>query len=104
MEYLLIAKDADDAQALQRRLNARDAHIAYSDEAVKRGEQLVAAALLDDKGDMRGSAVIVEFENVDALKKWLEVEPYMTGNVWKDLDIIPCRVGPSFNHINMKSA
>ena len=104
MEFLLIAKDGDDAEALERRLKARDAHIAYSDEAVKRGEQLVAAALLDDKGDMRGSAVVVDFENIEALKKWLEVEPYMTGNVWKDLDIIPCRVGPSFDHVKMRSA
>ncbi|MEM9469314.1 MAG: YciI family protein [Pseudomonadota bacterium] len=104
MQYVIIAKDANDSEALQRRLKARADHVSYSDEAVKRGEQIIGAALLDKEGDMRGSVMIVDFESEDALKKWLDNEAYVRGKVWKDIDIIPCRVGPSFAHCLLKSA
>ncbi len=103
MQFVIIAKDGNDADALKRRLAAREAHIAYSDDAVKRGEQLVAAALLDENEEMRGSLMIVDFENIEALHKWLDTEAYITGNVWKDIDIIQCKVGPSFAHLVKKS-
>lgn len=104
MQYLIIAKDGIDEHALNRRTAAREAHIRYSDNAVRNGEQIIGAALLDREGDMRGSVMIVDFEDEHALQKWLDDEAYVKGNVWKDIDIIPCRVGPSFNHCLLKKA
>ncbi len=104
MQYVIIAKDAEDSEALNRRLAARADHVSYSDEAVKRGEQIIGAALLDREGDMRGSVMIVDFENEAALKDWLDNEAYVRGQVWKDIDILPCRIGPSFNHCLLKRA
>lgn len=104
MQFIILAKDDTDAEALNRRLAARAAHISYSDEAVKRGEQIIGAALLNEKDEMRGSLMIVDFPSIEDLKKWLDTEAYITGNVWKDIDIIPCRVGPSFAHCLLKSA
>lgn len=103
MQFVIIAKDGTDADALKRRLAARDAHVAYSDQAVPRGEQIMAAALLDENEEMRGSLMIVDFEDIKALHKWLDKEAYITGNVWKDIDIIQCKVGPSFAHLVKKS-
>ncbi len=104
MQFLVIAKDGDDDEALKRRKGARDDHIKYSDFAVETGEQIVAAALLDKDDEMRGSAMIVEFDTVEKLQEWLKHEPYMTANVWKDIDVIPCKVGPSFQHVLKKKA
>ena len=99
MQYLVIAKDGTDEAASNRRIAARSNHLKYSDFAVQSGEQIIAAALLDQDDNMRGSAMIVEFENIEKLQEWLKHEPYMTGKVWKDVDIIPCKIAPSFTHV-----
>lgn len=104
MQFLIIAKDGIDDHALDRRTAAREAHINYGAEAVKRGEQIIAAALLDREGDMRGSVMIVDFEDEHALQAWLDDEAYVKGKVWKDIDIIPCRIAPTFNHCLLKKA
>lgn len=96
MQFLILAKDYTDAEALSRRLAARSAHLALSDEAKTRGEQLIGAAMLNTEQQMCGSAMIVDFPSEEQLHKWLEKEPYVTGNVWENIEIIPCKVGPSF--------
>ena len=104
MQFIVLAKDGTDEEALDRRKASRESHIAYSDMAVKIGEQIVGAALLDNEDNMRGSMMIVEFENIDKLREWLDHEPYITGNVWQNVEIIPCKVGPSFEHLVKKIA
>ena len=96
MQFIILAKDYTDEQALDRRMAARDAHLALSDEAVKRGEQLMGAAMLDDAGKMVGSNMVVEFPSRVELDAWLALEPYVTGKVWEHVEVIPCKVGPSF--------
>lgn len=97
MQFIIIGKDGKDDEALGRRLKARDNHLSYSEEAAKRGEQLMAAAMLDEDGQMNGSVMIVEFDDRDALDHWLENEAYVTGEVWKDVLVIPCKVAPTFS-------
>ncbi len=96
MQFVLIGFDGEDEQALGRRMAVRDQHIALSDEAVKRGEQIMGAAILSDDGAMKGSVMIVDFPTREDLDQWLESEPYVTGGVWKDIQIYPCKIGPSF--------
>jgi uncharacterized protein YciI len=102
MQFLVIAKDGNDDEAIDRRTASREHHLKYSDFAVQSGEQILGAALLDKDDNMRGSVMIVEFEDVDKLQEWLKHEPYITGNVWKDVDIIPCKIGSSFGHVLKK--
>lgn len=102
MQFIIMAKDGDDPEALERRLAAREEHIAYGDKAAKSGEQIIAAALLDGEEKMRGSLLIVDFENIEELQKWLDQEAYVVGNVWQDIDIIPCKIGSSFQHLVKK--
>lgn len=103
MQFIVMAKDATDDAALNRRMAAREAHMAYSEKAAKTGEQIIAAAMLDGEDNMRGSVMIVDFPTIEDLQKWLDNEAYITGNVWKDIDIIPCKIAPAFAHLVKKS-
>ena len=96
MQFLVLAYDGSDEQALERRMAARPAHIALGDELRDKGKHLFATAVLDDAGKMIGSMLVVEFQDRAELDQWLAVEPYVTGNVWKQIEVCPCRVGPSF--------
>lgn len=99
MQFVIIARDGEDEGALARRMAARDSHIAYGRIAAQTGEQLMAAAMLNSNGDMNGSVMIVEFENIEAVQAWLDKEAYITGDVWKDVQIIPCKVAPTFQNL-----
>ncbi len=99
MQFLVIARDGKNKNALQRRLNARERHIALSDEAIKKGEQIFGAAMLNENKEMCGSVMVVDFPDRESLNKWLENEPYVKGNVWDQIEVMPCKIGPSFEHI-----
>ena len=102
MLFILMAKDGADEEALNRRMAARAAHLTHGEMAAKTGEQIIAASLLDQDENMRGSLLIVDFENIEALNAWLDTEAYITGDVWQDIDIIPCKLAPHFEHLVKK--
>jgi len=39
-----------------------------------------------------GSVVIVDFESRAALDAWLALDPYVTGDVWRGIEVHPFRV------------
>ncbi|GJL85246.1 MAG: hypothetical protein DHS20C02_10210 [Micavibrio sp.] len=96
MQYMVIARDGNDEGALERRMAAREDHIKVGDEYLKSGNFLMAVALLNDDQEMIGSVMLVDFEGREELDAWLEVEPYVTGGVWKHVEFFPAKVGPSF--------
>lgn len=96
MQFLIVAYDGKDSDALNRRMAARPAHVALGNVLRDEGKLLFATAILDDSDKMIGSMLVAEFEDRVGLDKWLEHEPYVTGNVWEKIEIQPCRVGPSF--------
>jgi uncharacterized protein YciI len=102
MQFIVIGRDGSDNEALNRRLSARPDHIAMGDEAVKRGEQLMGVALLDDKNEMCGSILLVDFPTRIELDEWLKVEPYVVQGVWKEIEVYSAKVGPSFIEIFKK--
>ncbi len=81
MQFLVVGLDGKDAEAIQRRLKVRENHIRVGDQLVKDGNVWFGAAILNQNGDMAGSAFFVDFENEAALHKWLDEEPYVTGDV-----------------------
>ena len=96
MQFLLVAYDAQDENALSRRLAAREAHLALVEKNKAAGHAKYGAALLDESGKMIGSMMVVEYENQQALETWLKDEPYITQNVWDEVNISLCKIAPSF--------
>lgn len=92
MQFLVIARDGADAAALDRRLAARALHFERLPAMLAAGEMLMGGAMLDDDGRMIGSTVLVDFPDRAALDRWLAEEPYVTGDVWRDLEILPFRL------------
>ncbi|MCB1562195.1 MAG: hypothetical protein KDJ75_01350 [Alphaproteobacteria bacterium] len=92
MHFLIIARDGTDAQALERRMAAREAHIAVFREGLEAGQNLVGGALLSEEGAMQGSMLVVEFDDRETLNEWLKTDPYVTGDVWQDIEVIPFKL------------
>ena len=83
MQFLVKAYDGPDM--LEKRMAVRPRHL----EGMKAlGRQIIAAGgLLDEDGKMKGSALVMEFPDRDALDKDLENEPYVIEGVWQKIDI-----------------
>jgi uncharacterized protein YciI len=96
MQFIVIAYDGTDEGALEHRLAAREAHLKLGDKMLAKGEMLYAGAILNDDEKMIGSTIICDFPSRKELDDWLEIEPYITGNVWEKIDIRHFRVGSSF--------
>lgn len=93
MQFIVIAHDFDDDNAIERRAAVRDEHLKNAGEMFDNGKLLFASALLDDQGNMNGSVMVVDFPSEDVLKKeWLESEAYVLGNVWENITIRRAKV------------
>lgn len=96
MQFLVTGYDGTDEKAMERRMAAREEHMKMVDTMKTKGHHLYAAALLDDNEKMIGSVLIVDFPSREALDQWLKVEPYVAGDVWRQLEVKPCKVPPMF--------
>jgi hypothetical protein len=93
MPYLLIAYDFEDA--LERRLQSRQAHIDYIDKLRDEGKAIFGAALIDSQSKMIGSTIFLNMTEIE-LQNYLASEPYLINKVWDKIEIKPCNIGPSF--------
>ncbi|WP_235961953.1 YciI family protein [Falsiroseomonas selenitidurans] len=84
---VLIGWDGTDAGALDRRLAARPAHFARVGPMAADGTLLFGGALLDDAGRMVGSLAATSHTSHAEARAWLEADPYVTGDVWRDIAI-----------------
>jgi uncharacterized protein len=89
MQFLLIAYDGNDQDALQRRLEVREEHLLKISLLKKKGEFLVGGAILDDNGKMIGSMIVYDFPDKKSLEEVLKDEPYITHGVWVQTKIHP---------------
>jgi uncharacterized protein YciI len=91
MQWVVRAYDGDDAGALDRRMKVRPAHMQSARLMKEKGEIVVGGAILDDGGRMIGSLLVVEFPSRSDLDAWLAAEPYVTGDVWRRIEVQPFR-------------
>lgn len=91
MDFLVIAMDGTDEGALDRRMAAREEHIAGIAKLKEQGRFISGGAIMDDDGRMIGSAVIVDFPDRESVEKCIADDPYTRGNVWQDVTIRPFR-------------
>lgn len=96
MQFIVTGYDGDDAGALDRRTAVREAHLKGATEMKAAGQLLFGTAILNDADKMIGSVMVVEYADRAALDAWLKVEPYVTGDVWRKIEVAPCRVAPMF--------
>lgn len=97
MEYVVLAFDGTDSEALSRRMAVRSSHIKLGDQMRDEGKLLFAFGITNHQGNLCGSVMIFNFDCEEDLNKWKEEEPYITGNVWKEIAIHSGKVGPSFS-------
>ena len=91
-QFLMIARDGDDAEAIDRRTAVRPTHLEGIAPLVSAGHIQVGGAILDDEGRMIGSMILADFPDRAALDAWLTNDPYVTGDVWRDIEVVPFRV------------
>ena len=91
-QFLILTDDYKDPDALSRRLSVRETHLQRMHEEKVKGNFIVGGAKLNDQGNMHGSMLIVQLENEDEVKKWVEEDPYITGKVWEKIEIFSFRI------------
>jgi hypothetical protein len=92
MQFLLLAYDGTDPEALQRRLNVREEHLKRISLLKSSGEFLFGGAILDNNGKMIGSMIVYDFPDLQSLEEKLKDEPYLTEKVWEKTEIQPFRI------------
>ncbi len=82
MRVALITRDKSDA--LQVRLENRDAHLAYIAET---GVVEMAGPFLDQDGAMCGSLIILNVADLDAAQAWAANDPYAKAGLFDKVRI-----------------
>ncbi len=83
MQFIIRAYDG--RGMLGKRMEVRPRHL----EGMKRlGSQVICAGgLLDGDGKMKGSVLVMEFPNREALDAYLAAEPYILEKVWERVEV-----------------
>lgn len=84
MLIALIARDRPGA--LQTRLDNREAHLAYIQ---KTGVVSQAGPLLNSEGEMIGSLVILDVDDLSAAESWVAGDPYGHAGLFETVELIP---------------
>ncbi|MCY7420958.1 MAG: YciI family protein [Chitinophagaceae bacterium] len=91
-QYLVLAKDEKDENALQRRLSVRPNHLDRMQLEKAKGIFILGGATLDENGAMNGSMLVIETADIQAARNWIREDPYITGKVWGTVEILPFRM------------
>ncbi|MBC7850046.1 MAG: hypothetical protein H7Y31_09920 [Chitinophagaceae bacterium] len=91
LQFVIIARDGNDEQALDRRKEIRPRHLAGARILKDNNNFLFGGAMLDEDGNMRGSVMFVQFETKAEFDNWYANEPYINGNVWQEIEVQPFR-------------
>ena len=83
MRIAIITRDKP--RHLQVRLNNREAHLAYIKET---GVVEMAGPFLDDSGQMSGSLIILDVEDLAVAEAWATKDPYNKANLFERMSII----------------
>jgi len=88
-QFVAICLDIDDG--LERRMSAREAHLAYV-RTMPPGFIKLAGPFLDSTGGMCGSMFIFEAEGREAVDAYFAKDPYVSAGLFASIDIRPWRV------------
>lgn len=100
MQFLIIAYDSTDSDAINRRMAVRDEHMQKVRALRDQKKALFGGAMLDDEGKMIGSVIVVDFPSRKELDEWLATdEPYVSGKVWENITVMPYKVAGHFQEL-----
>lgn len=85
MHFVAILTDRDGG--LPIRLENRSAHLEWLQTVPVR----IAGPLLDDKGDMAGTMLVVEADDLDAAQAVLATDPYAKAGLFQSSSLRPWR-------------
>lgn len=91
-QYIVTAYDHTDEGALARRMSVRPHHFDAAKVLKESGNYVLGGAMLNDKGEMIGSVMILQFETEEELAAWQQNEPYITQKIWETVDVKPFKV------------
>ena len=91
MYYVIHAYDYTDADALDRRMTVRPAHLDYVRQLREKGQFVLGGALLNPDGQMIGSMLLLNLETEDQLTQYMKSDPYIVQGVWDKIDVKPFR-------------
>ncbi len=80
-----IIKAYDGAGMLDRRMAVRPRHLEGMEKLG--GHVVCAGGLLDEAGKMKGSVLVMDFENRAELDQYLANEPYVQEKVWEKIEV-----------------
>jgi uncharacterized protein YciI len=93
MLYMIYGEDVADSAA--KRVHARPAHMTHIQELVDAGRLILAGPLpAIDSADpgpagMSGSLIVGEFDSMEAAKRWIESDAYVTQGVFARVTVKP---------------
>ncbi len=88
MQFIIKAYDGPDM--LEKRMAVRPRHL---EGMAKLGKHIVVAGgLTDEEGRLKGSALVVDFEDEAGVKAYLASEPYVVEGVWAQITCEPINV------------
>ena len=91
MLYLVLAHDGTDPEAPKRRQAVREAHLSSMKALADDGLVPFAAALLNDAGNMVGSALAIEADSEEHARALIEADIYRREGVWVDYSLWPVK-------------
>ncbi|MFM9836476.1 MAG: YciI family protein [Methylophilaceae bacterium] len=95
MWYTIYAEDV--ADSLEKRINARPAHLTRLTELQALGRLLLAGpfpaidSLDPGPAGFSGSLIVAEFENLEAAKTWADADPFVSAGVYANVIVKPFR-------------
>lgn len=83
MQYIVRAYDGENM--LEKRMEVRPRHLDNMSKI--NGKVLFAGGLLDDAGKMKGSVLILDFDDPALIDEYLASEPYIQEKVWEKVEV-----------------
>lgn len=81
----------DKPNSKELRMATREKHLAYGKENKEDGRLLLGGPFLDKQGNMIGSFIILEAENLEAAERWVANDPYMKAGLFESSVVRPWR-------------
>jgi len=90
MLFVVIATDKPNSREL--RMATREAHFAYARET---GVIKLGGPFLDANGEMAGSLIIFEADDIESARAWHANDPYVKAGLFAQSEVRPWK--PTFN-------